>query len=106
MKVINPAHTYELKSLEGTNPQRIQFIHKVPNSEGKFETVQDGTTNEEVLLMLIHRLQVFQSRPSTMCVENANAIRSLEEALHWLTLRIKLRKKQGVHETTSPHKSV
>ena len=59
MQVITTGHKYELASFEGGPAQTLQFIEKVPTAEGSKElrTVNDGTTNEEVLKVLIDRLQ-------------------------------------------------
>src|ERR1035438_9551743 len=54
MKVLTEGHFYELDSMDGSFPQRIQFIEKVLGVDGKsFVTLNDGTTNEEVLDVLI-----------------------------------------------------
>lgn len=105
MKVIRAGHLYELESLEGTNPQQIQFIEKMPKAQNKDElyTVNDGTTNEEVLAMMIDRLKTLGDKlPSR---ENSIAITKLEEALMWVEKRINARKVQGVYSTSLPHKS-
>jgi hypothetical protein len=54
MKVITVGHRYELASFEGGEPQVIQFIEKTPNDppDGTLLTLNDGTTNEEVLAVL------------------------------------------------------
>lgn len=102
MKVLVPGHLYELESLEGSNSQKLQFIQK-QKSEDKFVTVQDGTTNEEVLKVMIDRLKTLGEKlPSR---ENAIAITKLEEALMWIEKRINARKEQGVYSTPLPHKS-
>lgn len=96
MKVLTEAHKYELDSFEGGTPQVIQFIEKVPVSEGSTElkTVNDGTTNEEVLEVLLDRCNgLYKKFPSR---ETALAITKLEEALLWLNRRTDLRKKRGV----------
>lgn len=59
MKIIRTHHKYELENFEDkTKPgQVLQFIEKEPATQGGTEliTVSDGTTNEEVLLMLIRQ---------------------------------------------------
>ena len=99
MKVLTVGHKYELSSFEGRNPQTIQFIEKRPVSEGstELETVNDGTTNEEVLEMLIDRLNVMNLKlPSR---ETSLSITKLEEALGWMERRTKNRKARGVEGT-------
>jgi hypothetical protein len=87
MKVITPGHLYELKNVEGAEPQRLQFIHKVPVQPGstEFKTISDGTTNEEVIGVLINRLQILnQVQPSR---EVSIAITKFEEGFLWLLKR-------------------
>jgi hypothetical protein len=100
MKVLTPGHRYELDNLEPTLPgavkQTIQFIEKEPVLAGSTQlgTVNDGTTNEEVLKVLIDRLAFLQAKFA--CRENAIAITKLEEALMWLNKRTADRKVRGV----------
>lgn len=96
MKIITPCHKYELASFEGGNPQTLQFIEKVPMAEGSQEliTINDGTTNEEVLLVLIDRLTSLNSK--FPCRENAIVITKLEEALMWLNKRTADRQARNV----------
>lgn len=91
MKVITTGHKYELTSFEGGPAQSLQFIEKVPATppvpiEGPhLVTVNDGTTNEEVLKVLIDRLQYLNGK--FPCRENALVITKLEESLMWLNKR-------------------
>lgn len=87
MQVITTGHKYELASFEGGTPQTLQFIEKVPTAEGSKElrTVNDGTTNEEVLKVLIDRMQCLNGK--FPCRENALVITKLEESLMWLNKR-------------------
>ncbi len=96
MKVLTEGHRYELAAFEGSEPQTIQFIEKVPIEQGSTElkTVSDGTTNEEVLTVLINRMQFLQSK--FPCRENALVITKLEESLMWLEKRTSERKQRGV----------
>ncbi len=98
MKAITEGHLYELDNFEyKANPgQRLQFIEKTPVAEGSIElrTVNDGTTNEEVIKMLIDRLQSLGKKFASR--ENALAITKLEEALMWLEQRTKNRVARGV----------
>ena len=100
MKVLTPGHKYELANFEPLGPgavsQTIQFIEKVPVAEGSTElrTVNNGTTNEEVLAVLIDRLGNLQAK--FPCRENALAITKLEEASMWLAKRTAERKARGV----------
>ena len=87
MKVLHEGHLYELQSFEGSEPQELQFIEKVPVEEGAIElkTVNDGTTNEELLKVLINRMQYLNSK--FPCRENSIVITKLEESLMWLEKR-------------------
>lgn len=101
MNIISPGHTYELENHEQGGPvQIIQFIEKEPTGFDKFRTVHNGTTNEEVLAMLINRLQFLGNKlPSR---ENALAVTKCQEALMWLEQRTKDRTTRGVENTPKP----
>jgi len=98
MKVLTEGHKYEFENFENKDAagQTIQFIEKVPVSEGSKElrTVNDGTTNEEVIAVLVNRLMHLQAK--FPCRENALAITKLEEAALWLGKRTAERKARGV----------
>lgn len=101
MKVITTGHKYELDHFEsyglpGCPVQTLQFIEKTPIAEGAKElrTINDGTTNEEVLRVLIDRLNYLQGK--FPCRENAIVITKLEEALLWLNHRTAQRQARGV----------
>ena len=99
MEVLRQGHRYALESFEGSDPQILQFIEKEPIEVGSAElkTVSDGTTNEEVLKVLIDRLQTLQAK--FPCRENAIVITNLEESLMWLEKRTEDRKARGVEGT-------
>lgn len=98
MKVKVIGHTYELSNFENkeNEGQNLQFIHKEPKEEGSTEmkTIADGTTNEEVIEVLIDRLSYLQSK--FPCRENAIVITKLEESLMWLNKRTNDRMKRNV----------
>ena len=98
MKVLVPAHRYELANFENKDAagQVLQFIHKEPIGEGSTEltTLSDGTTNEEVLEVLIDRISELQKK--FPCKENACCITHLQEGLHWLEARTASRLKRNV----------
>jgi hypothetical protein len=100
MNVLVPGHTYTLDSFEGGEPQTLQFIHKELNhpteggAQGILHTVADGTTNEDVLAVLIDRMQFLQR--AFPCRENALVITKLEEGLMWLNKRTADREARGV----------
>lgn len=98
MKVLTEGHHYVLENFENKNKtgQYLQFIEKVPVIEGSTElrTVNDGTTNEEVLEVLLDRLNVLNKK--FPCRENSIAMTHIETALLWLNRRTELRKKRNV----------
>jgi hypothetical protein len=98
MKVLVEGHKYELSNFENKTEQgqTLQFIQKEPASEGSTElkTVADGTTNEELIEMLLDRMNYLQSK--FPCRENAIAITKLDEALLWLNKRTSDRIKRNV----------
>lgn len=101
MEILVPGHSYVAKNFE--NPEKlgqlIKFIHKEPVEAGSTElkTVQDGTTNEELLEILIDRLSFLQGK--FPCKENACAITHLQEGLMWLEKRTRDRLKRQVEGT-------
>lgn len=98
MKALTPGHRYELDNFEDKSKlgQIIQFIEKVPVMDGssQLKTINDGTTNEEVLKMLLDRLaSLYAKFPSR---ETACAITKLDEGLMWLEKRTRDRVARGV----------
>ncbi len=63
---------------------------------------ENGTTIEEILLLLKARLDGFQKGPFR-CRTNAIAITKIEEAIMWLEERTKKRIAQGVEGTYQVH---
>lgn len=101
MKVLTPGHKYELFNFgkHDENGQTIQFYETQPVRGSLTETViiSDGTTNEEVLAMLIDRLAFVGDL--VPCRETALAKTRVEEALMWLNKRTADRKSRGVEGT-------
>jgi len=103
MNIVTDGHKYELPSFEGGPAQVIQFIEKrtagenEPTPAGQLITINDGTTNEEVLAVLIDRLRFLQKKGP--CRENSIVITKLEESLMWLEKRTADRKSRGVEGT-------
>lgn len=100
MRVLTEGHRYEVANFEHKNEpgQIIQFIEKHPpvnpQFEGELITMSDGTTNEELLEVLIDRITYLQSK--FPCKENACCITHLQEGLMWLEKRTRDRMKRGV----------
>ena len=102
MKIKIEGHTYELSNFENqlSEGQILQFIHKEPMGEEQVKTlttIADGTTNEEVIEVLINRLNFLQTK--FPCRENAIVITKLEESLMWLNKRTADRVKRNVEGT-------
>lgn len=97
MKVINEGHTYELETIQTKETDEPSFIvqfFRGPKGSGVDHV---GTTNEEVLRMLIDRMRFLQQ--SLPCRENAIVITKLEEAFMWLEHRTNDRRERGVEGT-------
>ena len=107
MKIITEGHKYELMCFDPPTKygdiQTIQFIEKIAQ-EGSTQliTVNNGTTNEELLKVLINRMNYLQNK--FPCRENAIVITKLEESLMWLEQRTKKRIKQNVEGKNLNHK--
>jgi hypothetical protein len=90
MKVIDPGHAYELSAGNG-----LRFMRKAGG-----RVVRNGTTNEEVLEVVIHRLTGgFELLP---CRETIRALFLLREALNALQERSERRMDAGVEGTPHP----
>lgn len=100
MNILTEGHKYELANFDNPSNrgQVIQFIEKRPSAypdfPGEMELVSDGTTNEEVLAVLIDRLNYLNNK--FPCRENSIAITHIETALLWLKERTANRSKRGV----------
>jgi hypothetical protein len=90
MKAIDDGHTYELAA-----GNRLSFVRK----DGGI--VVEGTTYEEVLTVLIHRLTEAYSR--LPCEESIRAVHFLREALAALEDRTAKRVRAGLEGTERPH---
>jgi hypothetical protein len=94
MKVVDPGRSYELAAGNG-----LVFLRK---QEGRI--VRDGTTNEEVLEVLIDRVtEAYQTLP---CQESIRALYLLREALEAFRTRAARRMHANVEGTLQPHDPV
>jgi hypothetical protein len=95
MKVITPGHTYELASYkEGGNAQMLRFVHKQPQpGSTALDEIADGTTTEEVIAVLVDRIDhlngILPSRHNTTA--NINLRRALKALQARTASRIKRR---------------
>ena len=84
-------HVYRIDGYGGTC--NLSFQNGPINEVGT-----NGITNEALLAVVLDRLEAFQAGPYK-CRENALAITKLEEAMHWLHHRTRLREQRGVEGT-------
>ena len=100
MQILTPGHRYVASNFEKPeNGQTIQFIEKTQSEQNQLVTVNDGTTNEEVIIILLDRLSFLNAK--FPCVENEKAIYHLGIALSALNERTanrKARNVEGKHE--------
>lgn len=99
METIVAAHKYKLRNQEDPDSyQVLSFIRKglidPDDHDSKLATIEDGTTTEEVLQVLIDRVTKLNSQ--WPCRENSLAITNLEQALMWLEKRTRDRVARGV----------
>lgn len=101
MTIITPGHRYRLDNFNpvdlGAKNQEIQFVENAPRvygAPGEMQREVEGTTNEEVLEVLIDRLKYLNGKFG--CRENALALTKLEEARMWLNERTRERESRGV----------
>lgn len=101
MKVINKAHHYELINVE-KGSQKLLFINKEIidiDGEPKLRTVHDGTTNEEVLEVLIDRIETLNKRvPSKYNDVAIQYLKNAHQALLARTADRENRKVEGTHK--------
>lgn len=89
MEILKEGHRYLVKDFEGEGVQALDFIEK--DGSG---TITNGTTNEELLAVLINRLAYLNGK--FPCRENSIVITKLEESLMWLNKRTQERAARGV----------
>lgn len=102
MNALEPLyHNYELDNFEKTGTQNLQFIFKEPvGDSGELVTLADGTTNEELLEVLIHRLGgLNQKLPNQYTL---NAVAYCAKALLELRARTAERTARRVEGTHKP----
>lgn len=91
-------HDYNVQNVE-SDYQRLRFIQKQPAQKDSSElvTVQDGTTTEAVLRVLIDRLKFLHAKlPDEL---TRIAAEHLKSALHLLEQRTEERKLRGIEGT-------
>lgn len=91
-------HVYRVISANSTGPTVIFASVSFQNGPVK-ESGVNGCHNEDLLAIVIDRLQHFQKGPFS-CRENALALTKCEEALLWLRKRTMDREARGVEGTS------
>ena len=95
MTILTEGHKYIAQNFENKEAgQTIQFIEKTGLPGMPLTTVNDGTTNEELLTILIDRINYLNGK--FPCRENSLAITNMEQALMWLEKRTRDREKRAV----------
>jgi hypothetical protein len=107
MKVLDDCHRYEMDTFlnEGKGMHPGEYHAPFKAFIGFYEMREDGdkidgVTNEEVLSVLIHRLEALDKK--FPCFENEMALSSLKGALSWLNARTEERTKRKVEGTHKP----
>ena len=100
----NAPHTFEvvrkLDKNQEFNP-KTDLLAQIHFQEGPIkENGVNGVANEDLLVMVVRRLQGFQES-EFKCRENAMAITKIEEALLWLRKRTMGRENRGVEGTNA-----
>ena len=81
MERTQEGHVYKLSNyVDDNKDQEIRFMKKENGI-----LISNGTTNEEVLAMLIDRMKYLNTKCA--CRENSIVITKLEESLMWLNKR-------------------
>ncbi len=78
--------------------RKLSEVEKNQQIYNDFVKTLEGKTNEDLLAMVICRLEHFQ-KSEFACRENAIAITKLEESLLWLRKRTMGRENRGVEGT-------
>lgn len=93
--VFNAPHDFEV-----VNAETEELLAHVHFQQGPIkENGVNGVCNEDLITMVIRRLQSFQDSDYA-CRENALAITKLEEALLWLRYRTMGREQRNVEGTS------
>ncbi len=91
----NAPHVFKVVTVDEL-PELMGYVHF---QEGPIkESGVNGVCNEDLIAMVICRLEHFQKSPYS-CRENAVAITKLEEGLMWLRKRTQGREERGVEGT-------
>lgn len=96
-KEFNANHFYVVETTDTAHP--VAIVGQVQFQKGPIkECGVNGVANEDLMAMVIDRLQSFQESPYK-CRENAIALTKIEEALLWLRKRTTDRERRNVEGT-------
>ena len=104
----NACHEYEVQSIKKmrlpyAQEETYPVFAKISFQNGPIlEAGVNGCHQEDLLNIVLHRLQSFQSG-DFRCRENAIAITKVEEALMWLNRRTQTRINKGIEGTNVNH---
>lgn len=91
MNIIEEGYIYELENFDKKSfPQRINFVKKTKGEEVT-KILVDGTINEELVKVVIDRLDFLNKQHYSR--ENVLAMEKLKESLYWMTERYVTKKK-------------
>ena len=92
-------HKYRIYEVNDSETDEIAEFALINFQNGPIkESGVNGCHQEDLLAIVIDRLQSFQSG-SFACRENALALTKIQEAMHWLNHRTQERKARGVEGT-------
>src|SRR5262245_52916377 len=93
------SHLYKIDAVDPDGTSIEGFPFRVDFQDGAIAEVgRNGVQNEDLIAIVIDRLQGFQSGQFA-CRENAIALTKLQEAMHWLLHRTRERIARGVEGT-------
>ena len=93
-------HHFKVRKIDPVSLEPSEVITEVHLQEGPIkENGINGCSNEDLILMVLTRLQAFQEGPYA-CRENALAITKLEESIMWLRKRTTDRELKGIEGTS------
>lgn len=91
--IFNAPHHFSVQDLDGNILSHVDFQCGPIKEKGI-----NGVANEDLLVMVLRRLESFQTS-DFRCRENALAITNIEQALLWLIKRTMGREQRGVEGT-------
>lgn len=96
----NAPHHFKVHAIDTVSLEKGRLLANINFQEGPIkENVVNGVANEDLIAMVICRLQSFQNSEYS-CRENEMAINKLEECLMWLRKRTMDREVRGVEGTS------